>query len=42
MAEHPALIGVTPGTVIQSWRSAWTQNGPLLKPAMVVVAKAEG
>ncbi|MCQ8277416.1 nucleotide exchange factor GrpE [Acetobacteraceae bacterium KSS8] len=33
-AEHP------PGTVIQSWTSAWTLNGRLLKPAMVVVAKA--
>ncbi|APH58304.1 GrpE protein [Granulibacter bethesdensis] len=33
-AEHP------PGTVIQAWTSAWTLNGRLLKPAMVVVAKA--
>ncbi|MCQ8239383.1 nucleotide exchange factor GrpE [Acetobacteraceae bacterium KSS12] len=33
-ADHP------PGTVIQSWSSAWTLNGRLLKPAMVVVAKA--
>ena len=33
-ADHP------PGTVIQSWTSAWTLNGRLLKPAMVVVAKA--
>ena len=32
--EHP------PGTVIQAWTSAWTLNGRLLKPAMVVVAKA--
>ena len=33
-AEHP------PGTVIQAWTSAWTLNGRLLKPAMVVVARA--
>lgn len=33
-AEHP------PGTVIQAWTTAWTLNGRLLKPAMVVVAKA--
>lgn len=33
-AEHP------PGTVLQAWSSAWTLNGRLLKPAMVVVAKA--
>ena len=31
--EHP------PGTVIQSWSAAWTLNGRLLKPAMVVVGK---
>ncbi len=35
-AEHP------PGTVVQSWSRAWTLNGRLLRPAMVVVAKAEG
>ncbi len=35
-AEHP------PGTVMQSWSRAWTLNGRLLRPAMVVVAKAEG
>lgn len=29
-----------PGSVIQAWSSAWTLNGRLLKPAMVVVAKA--
>jgi molecular chaperone GrpE len=29
-----------PGTVIQAWSHAWTLNGRLLKPAMVVVAKA--
>ena len=32
--EHP------PGTVIQAWSLAWTLNGRLLRPAMVVVAKA--
>jgi molecular chaperone GrpE len=29
-----------PGTVLQSWTPCWTLNGRLLKPAMVVVAKA--
>ncbi len=29
-----------PGTVIQAWSKAWTLNGRLLRPAMVVVAKA--
>jgi molecular chaperone GrpE len=33
-ADHP------PGTVIQAWSQAWTLNGRLLRPAMVVVAKA--
>jgi molecular chaperone GrpE len=33
-ADHP------PGTVIQAWSLAWTLNGRLLRPAMVVVAKA--
>ncbi len=33
-AEHP------PGTVLQAWTPAWTLNGRLLKPAMVVVARA--
>jgi molecular chaperone GrpE len=33
--EHP------PGTVLQAWTSAWTLNGRLLRPAMVVVAKAQ-
>ena len=32
--EHP------PGTVIQAWTPAWTLHGRLLRPAMVVVAKA--
>jgi molecular chaperone GrpE len=29
-----------PGTVVQAWTPAWTLNGRLLRPAMVVVAKA--
>lgn len=29
-----------PGTVMQAWTQAWTLHGRLLKPAMVVVAKA--
>ncbi len=29
-----------PGTVLQAWSKAWTLNGRLLRPAMVVVAKA--
>jgi molecular chaperone GrpE len=33
-SEHP------PGTVVQAWTQAWTLNGRLLRPAMVVVAKA--
>jgi molecular chaperone GrpE len=28
-----------PGTIIQAWSKAWTLNGRLLRPAMVVVAK---
>ena len=32
--EHP------PGTVIQAWTPAWTLNGRLLKPAMVIVSRA--
>ena len=39
MAEQPSADH-PPGTVIQAWTSAWTLNGRLLKPAMVVVAKA--
>ncbi len=38
MAEQPAPEGVPPGTVLQAWTPAWTLNGRLLKPAMVVVA----
>ena len=33
-AAHP------PGTVMQAWTPGWTLNGRLLRPAMVVVAKA--
>jgi molecular chaperone GrpE len=33
-AHHP------PGTVLQAWTSAWTLNGRLLRPAMVVVSSA--
>ena len=33
-ADHKA------GTVLQAWTACWTLNGRLLKPAMVVVAKA--
>jgi molecular chaperone GrpE len=32
--------GVAAGTVLQAWTNAWTLNGRLLRPAMVVVAKA--
>ncbi len=35
--ESPAQA---PGTVLQAWTHAWTLNGRLLRPAMVVVAKA--
>ena len=38
MAQQPAPEGVAPGTVLQAWTPAWTLNGRLLKPAMVVVA----
>jgi molecular chaperone GrpE len=33
-ADHP------PGTVLQAWTQGWTLNGRILRPAMVVVAKA--
>jgi molecular chaperone GrpE len=33
-AEHP------PGTIIQAWSQTWLLNGRLLRPGMVVVAKA--
>ncbi|MBX9752817.1 MAG: nucleotide exchange factor GrpE [Roseococcus sp.] len=42
MSEAPAPEGVEPGTVLQAWTSAWTLNGRLLKPAMVVVAGKPG
>lgn len=42
MAEQPAPEGVAPGTVLQAWTPAWTLNGRLLKPAMVVVAGGGG
>jgi len=29
-----------PGTVMQAWTKGWTLNGRILRPAMVVVAKA--
>jgi len=32
--DHP------PGTVMQAWSQSWTLHGRLLRPAMVVVAKA--
>jgi molecular chaperone GrpE len=35
-AEHE------PGTVLQAWTQAWTLNGRLLRPAMVVVSKPAG
>ena len=40
MAEQPGPEGVVPGSVLQAWTPAWTLNGRLLKPAMVVVATA--
>jgi len=40
MSEQPAPEGTAPGTVLQAWTPAWTLNGRLLKPAMVVVASA--
>ena len=39
MAEQPSAE-FAPGTVAQAWTSAWTLNGRLLRPAMVVVARA--
>jgi molecular chaperone GrpE len=39
MAEQDSDLH-PPGTVIQAWSNAWTLNGRLLRPAMVVVAKA--
>lgn len=39
MAEQPSTEH-RPGTVLQAWTPGWTLNGRLLRPAMVVVAKA--
>jgi molecular chaperone GrpE len=39
MAEQPSTEH-PPGTVLQAWTAGWTLNGRLLRPAMVVVAKA--
>ena len=39
MAEHESASHA-PGTILQAWTPAWTLNGRLLRPAMVVVAKA--
>ena len=39
MAEQESEVHA-PGTVMQAWTACWTLNGRLLKPAMVVVAKA--
>lgn len=39
MAEQPS-VDHPPGTVLQAWTNAWLLNGRLLRPAMVVVAKA--
>lgn len=40
MAEQPSAEHA-PGTVMQAWTPTWTLHGRLLKPAMVVVAKAQ-
>ncbi len=42
MAEQPATGDAAPGTVLKAWTPAWTLNGRLLKPAMVVVAAGRG
>ncbi len=39
MAEQPSA-DYAPGTVMQAWTAGWTLNGRLLRPAMVVVARA--
>ncbi len=39
MAEQDSDVHA-PGVVMQAWTACWTLNGRLLKPAMVVVAKA--
>ena len=40
MAEQPS--DAPPGTILQAWSRAWTLNGRLLRPAMVVVSKGPG
>jgi molecular chaperone GrpE len=39
MAEQESAAH-TPGTVVHAWTPVWTLHGRLLRPAMVVVAKA--
>jgi molecular chaperone GrpE len=39
MAEQESLMH-KPGTVLSAWTPVWTLHGRLLRPAMVVVAKA--
>ena len=39
MSEQPSDVH-PPGHVVQAWTPAWTLNGRLLRPAMVVVAGA--
>jgi len=39
MAEQESAAHA-PGSVMQAWTAAWTLHGRLLRPAMVVVAKA--
>ena len=39
MAEEPTAAH-PPGTVVRAWTHGWTLHGRLLRPAMVVVAKA--
>jgi molecular chaperone GrpE len=39
MAEQESDLH-PPGSVLQAWSKAWTLNGRLLRPGMVVVAKA--
>ena len=39
MAEQETEVHA-PGTIMQAWTACWTLHGRLLKPAMVVVAKA--
>ena len=39
MSEHESPA-IPPGTIVQALSAGWTLNGRLLRPAMVVVAKA--